>query len=186
VPHGATPVEKERANSSVVSGPLAPPRPALIAEPIAGRYRCRHAHHRPRRVTMGRSDIGGGHGPKWQSCRWAISSTARSSFHVGGDPGTMAILNYLRARHKPAFGFGGIHRRAYQGQHRTARMPDDGRGASMHIVARPAETACQGKTKSGQAQSRRSAWPKPLQQICEAVDDRARRRLPPDLGRPIR
>ncbi|MEO1043799.1 MAG: rod shape-determining protein, partial [Pseudomonadota bacterium] len=125
VPHGATPVEKRAIRESVLSAGAR--RAGLIAEPIAAAIGAGMPITDPTGNMV--VDIGGG------TTEVAVLSLAdivyARSVRVGGDRMDEAIVSYLRRQHNLLVGDATAER--VKTSIGSARMPDDGRGASMEI-----------------------------------------------------
>ncbi|MCL4187819.1 MAG: rod shape-determining protein, partial [Rhodobacteraceae bacterium] len=103
------------------------------------------------------------------------------SVRVGGDRMDEAIVSYLRRNHNLLVGESTAERiKCTIG---TARMPDDGRGASMQIRGRDLLNGVPKEMEVNQAQIA-EALAEPVQQICEAVM-LALEATPPDLAADI-
>jgi rod shape-determining protein MreB len=128
VPHGATPVEKRAIRQSVLSAGAR--RAGLIAEPIAAAIGAGMPITDPTGNMV--VDIGGG------TTEVAVLSLGdivyARSVRVGGDRMDEAIINYLRRQHNLLIGESTAER--IKTSIGTARMPDDGRGQTMHIRGR--------------------------------------------------
>ena len=103
------------------------------------------------------------------------------SVRVGGDRMDEAIINYLRRQQNLLIGESTAER--IKTSIGTARMPDDGRGASMQIRGRDLLNGVPKETEINQAQVA-EALAEPVQQICEAVMT-ALEATPPDLAADI-
>ena len=104
-----------------------------------------------------------------------------SSVRVGGDRMDEAIISYLRRQQNLLIGETTAERaKTTVG---TARMPDDGRGTSMHIRGRDLLNGVPKEAEINQAQLA-EALAEPVQQICEAVIT-ALEATPPDLAADI-
>jgi MreB/Mrl family cell shape determining protein len=103
------------------------------------------------------------------------------SVRVGGDRMDEAIISYLRRQQNLLIGRGTAER--IKTSIGTARMPDDGRGASMQIRGRDLLNGVPKETEITQAQVA-EALAEPVQQICEAVMT-ALEATPPDLAADI-
>jgi rod shape-determining protein MreB and related proteins len=163
VPHGATPVEKRRAG--------------LIAEPIAAAIGAGMPITDPTGNMV--VDIGGG------TTEVAVLSLGdivyARSVRVGGDRMDEAIISYLRRHQNLLIGESTAER--IKTSIGTARMPDDGRGASMTIRGRDLLNGVPKETEINQAQVA-EALSEPVQQICDAVMQ-ALETTPPDLAADI-
>ena len=128
VPHGATPVEKRAIRQSVLSAGAR--KAGLIAEPIAAAIGAGMPITDPTGSMV--VDIGGG------TTEVAVLSLGdivyARSVRVGGDRMDEAIVNYLRRQQNLLVGDSTAER--IKTSIGTARMPDDGRGASMQIRGR--------------------------------------------------
>jgi hypothetical protein len=118
--------------------------------------------------------------PRSPSCRLADIVYARS-VRVGGDRMDEAIISYLRRQHNLLIGEATAER--IKTSIGTARMPDDGRGASMRIRGRDLLNGVPKETEVSQAQVA-EALAEPVQQITEAVMG-ALEATPPDLAADI-
>jgi len=175
VPYGATPVEKRAIRQSVLG---AGARSAgLIAEPIAAAIGAGMPITDPTGNMV--VDIGGG------TTEVAVLSLGdivyARSVRVGGDRMDEAIISYLRRQHNILIGESTAER--IKTAIGTARMPDDGRGASMLIRGRDLLNGVPKETEITQAQIA-EALAEPVQQICEAVMT-ALESTPPDLAADI-
>jgi len=175
VPHGATPVEKRAIRQSVLSAGAR--RAGLIAEPIAAAIGAGMPITDPTGSMV--VDIGGG------TTEVAVLSLGdivyARSVRVGGDRMDEAIINYLRRQQNLLVGESTAER--IKTSIGTARMPDDGRGASMMIRGRDLLTGVPRETEISQAHVA-EALGEPVQQICEAVMT-ALEVTPPDLAADI-
>jgi rod shape-determining protein MreB and related proteins len=171
VPHGATPVEKRAIRQSVLSAGAR--RAGLIAEPIAAAIGAGMPITDPTGSMV--VDIGGG------TTEVAVLSLGdivyARSVRVGGDRMDEAIVNYLRRQQNLLVGESTAER--IKTSIGTARMPDDGRGASMQIRGRDLLNGVPKETEINQAQVA-----EPVQAICEAVIT-ALEATPPDLAADI-
>jgi rod shape-determining protein MreB len=124
-------------------------------------------------------DIGGG------TTEVAVLSLAdivyARSVRVGGDRMDEAIISYLRRQQNLLIGEATAER--IKTSIGTARMPDDGRGASMRIRGRDLLNGVPKETEITQAQVA-EALAEPVQTICEAVMG-ALEATPPDLAADI-
>ena len=174
VPHGATPVEKRAIRESVLSAEQAS-RP--YAEPIAAAIGAGMPITDPTGSMV--VDIGGG------TTEVAVLSLGdivyARSVRVGGDRMDEAIISYLRRQHNLLVGEATAER--IKTQIGTARMPEDGRGASMDIRGRDLLNGVPKETEVTQVQVA-EALSEPVQQICEAVMT-ALESTPPDLAADI-
>lgn len=175
VPYGATPVEKRAIRQSVLG---AGARIAgLIAEPIAAAIGAGMPITDPTGSMV--VDIGGG------TTEVAVLSLGdivyARSVRVGGDRMDEGIISYLRRQHNILIGESTAER--IKTAIGTARMPDDGRGASMLIRGRDLLNGVPKETEITQAQIA-EALAEPVQQICEAVMT-ALESTPPDLAADI-
>ena len=103
------------------------------------------------------------------------------SVRVGGDRMDEAIVNYLRRQQNILVGESTAER--IKTSIGTARMPDDGRGASMQVRGRDLLNGVPKETEVTQAQVA-EALSEPVQAICEAVMT-ALETTPPDLAADI-
>src|SRR3990167_8776694 len=103
------------------------------------------------------------------------------SVRVGGDRMDEAIISYLRRHQNLLIGESTAER--IKTSIGTARMPDDGRGASMTIRGRDLLNGVPKETEINQAQVA-EALSEPVQQICDAVMQ-ALETTPPDLAADI-
>ena len=103
------------------------------------------------------------------------------SVRVGGDRMDDAIISYLRRQQNLLVGESTAER--IKTSIGTARMPDDGRGASMHVRGRDLLNGIPKEIEINQAQVA-EALAEPVQQICEAVMT-ALEATPPDLAADI-
>ena len=175
VPHGATPVEKRAIRESVLSAGAR--QAGLIAEPIAAAIGASMPITDPTGSMV--VDIGGG------TTEVAVLSLGdivyARSVRVGGDRMDEAIISYLRRQHNLLVGEATAER--IKTQIGTARMPEDGRGASMDIRGRDLLNGVPKETEVTQVQVA-EALSEPVQQICEAVMT-ALESTPPDLAADI-
>ena len=175
VPYGATPVEKRAIRQSVLSAGAR--RAGLIAEPIAAAIGAGMPITDPTGNMV--VDIGGG------TTEVAVLSLGdivyARSVRVGGDRMDDAIINYLRRHQNLLIGESTAER--IKTSIGTARMPDDGRGTSMHIRGRDLLNGVPKETEINQAQVA-EALAEPVQQICDAVMQ-ALEATPPDLAADI-
>ena len=175
VPHGATPVEKRAIRESVLSAGAR--KAGLIAEPIAAAIGAGMPITDPTGSMV--VDIGGG------TTEVAVLSLGdivyARSVRVGGDRMDEAIISYLRRQHNLLVGESTAER--IKTQIGTARMPEDGRGASLDIRGRDLLNGVPKETEVTQAQVA-EALSEPVQQICEAVMT-ALESTPPDLAADI-
>ena len=174
-PHGATPVEKRAIRESVLSAGAR--QAGLIAEPIAAAIGAGMPITDPTGSMV--VDIGGG------TTEVAVLSLGdivyARSVRVGGDRMDEAIISYLRRQHNLLVGEATAER--IKTQIGTARMPEDGRGASMDIRGRDLLNGVPKETEVTQVQVA-EALSEPVQQICEAVMT-ALESTPPDLAADI-
>lgn len=175
VPHGATPVEKRAIRNSVLSAGAG--RAGLIAEPIAAAIGAGMPITDPTGNMV--VDIGGG------TTEVAVLSLGdivyARSVRVGGDRMDEAIISYLRRQQNLLIGESTAER--IKTSIGTARMPDDGRGATMQIRGRDLLNGVPKEIEINQAQIC-EALSEPVQQICEAVMI-ALEATPPDLAADI-
>ena len=175
VPHGATPVEKRAIRESVLSAGAR--EAGLIAEPIAAAIGAGMPITDPTGSMV--VDIGGA------TTEVAVLSLGdivyARSVRVGGDRMDEAIISYLRRQHNLLVGEATAER--IKTQIGTARMPEDGRGASMDIRGRDLLNGVPKETEVTQVQVA-EALSEPVQQICEAVMT-ALESTPPDLAADI-
>ena len=175
VPYGATPVEKRAIRQSVLQAGAR--RAGLIAEPIAAAIGAGMPITEPTGSMV--VDIGGG------TTEVAVLSLGdivyARSVRVGGDRMDEAIISYLRRHQNLLIGESTAER--IKTSIGTARMPDDGRGASMQIRGRDLLNGVPKETEINQAQVA-EALAEPVQQICEAVMQ-ALEATPPDLAADI-
>ncbi|WP_068115514.1 rod shape-determining protein [Tropicimonas marinistellae] len=175
VPHGATPVEKRAIRASVLAAGAG--RAGLIAEPIAAAIGAGMPITDPTGSMV--VDIGGG------TTEVAVLSLGdivyARSVRIGGDRMDDAIVSYLRRQQNILVGDSTAER--VKTSIGTARMPDDGRGASMQIRGRDLLNGVPKETEINQAQVA-EALSEPVQAICEAVMT-ALEATPPDLAADI-
>ncbi len=175
VPHGATPVEKRAIQSSVMQAGAG--KVGLIAEPIAAAIGAGMPITDPTGSMV--VDIGGG------TTEVAVLSLGdivyARSVRVGGDRMDEAIISYLRRQHNILVGEATAER--IKTSIGSARMPDDGRGASMEIRGRDLLNGVPKEAEITQAQIA-EALAEPVQQICDAVME-ALESTPPDLAADI-
>ena len=175
VPHGATPVEKRAIRQSVLSAGAR--RAGLIAEPIAAAIGAGMPITDPTGSMV--VDIGGG------TTEVAVLSLGdivyARSVRIGGDRMDDAIVSYLRRQQNLLVGDSTAER--IKTSIGTARMPEDGRGASMQIRGRDLLHGIPKEIEINQAQVA-EALSEPVQAICEAVMT-ALETTPPDLAADI-
>ncbi len=175
VPHGATPVEKRAIQTSVIQAGAG--KVGLIAEPIAAAIGAGMPITDPTGSMV--VDIGGG------TTEVAVLSLGdivyARSVRVGGDRMDEAIISYLRRQHNILVGEATAER--IKTSIGSARMPDDGRGASMEIRGRDLLNGVPKEAEITQAQIA-EALAEPVQQICDAVME-ALESTPPDLAADI-
>lgn len=175
VPYGATPVEKRAIRQSVLSAGAR--KAGLIAEPIAAAIGAGMPITDPTGNMV--VDIGGG------TTEVAILSLGdivyARSIRIGGDRMDEAIISYLRRQQNLLVGEATAER--IKTSIGTARMPDDGRGTSMHVRGRDLLSGIPKEIEVCQAQIA-EALAEPVQQICEAVMT-ALEATPPDLAADI-
>ena len=175
VPHGATPVEMRAIRQSVLSAGAR--KAGLIAEPIAAAIGAGMPITEPTGSMV--VDIGGG------TTEVAVLSLGdvvyARSVRVGGDRMDEAIVNYLRRHHNLLIGDQTAEK--VKTSIGTARMPDDGRGATMQVRGRDLLNGVPKEVEITQAMVA-EALAEPVQQICEAVMI-ALEATPPDLGADI-
>ena len=175
VPCKSTQVERRAIRESVLSAGAREVR--LIEEPMAA------AIGAGLDVTAAQGnmvvDIGGG------ATEVAVLSLGdivyARSVRVGGDRMDEAIISYLRRQQNLLVGESTAER--IKTTIGTARMPDDGRGTSLHIRGRDLLNGVPKETEITQAQVA-EALAEPVQQICEAVMT-ALEATPPDLAADI-
>ena len=175
VPHGATPVEKRAIRQSVLSAGAR--KAGLIAEPIAAAIGAGMPITEPTGSMV--VDIGGG------TTEVAVLSLGdvvyARSVRIGGDRMDEAIINYLRRNHNLLIGDQTAER--VKTSIGTARMPDDGRGATLPVRGRDLLNGVPRELEITQAMVA-EALAEPVQQICEAVMV-ALEATPPDLAADI-
>ncbi|MBL4807612.1 MAG: rod shape-determining protein [Rhodobacteraceae bacterium] len=175
VPHGATPVEKRAIRDSVMEAGAG--KVGLIAEPIAAAIGAGMPITDPTGSMV--VDIGGG------TTEVAVLSLGdivyARSVRVGGDRMDEAIISYLRRQHNILVGEATAER--IKTSIGSARMPDDGRGASMEIRGRDLLNGVPKEIEITQAQIA-EALAETVQQICDAVME-ALESTPPDLAADI-
>ena len=175
VPYGATPVEKRAIRQSVLSAGAR--RAGLIAEPIAAAIGAGMPITDPTGSMV--VDIGGG------TTEVAVLSLGdivyARSVRVGGDRMDEAIISYLRRHQNLLIGEATAER--IKTTIGTARMPDDGRGASILIRGRDLLNGVPKETEINQAQVA-EALSEPVQAICDAVMQ-ALETTPPGLAADI-
>ena len=175
VPTGSTPVERKAIQDSALAAGAR--RVQLIEEPIAAAI----GANLPISEATGSMvvDIGGG------TTEVAVLSLGdivyARSVRVGGDRMDEAIINYLRRQQNLLVGESTAER--IKTSIGTARMPDDGRGASMMIRGRDLLTGVPREPEISQAHVA-DALGDPVQQICEALMT-ALQLTPPDLAADI-
>ena len=175
VPSGVTGVEKRAVEEACLA---AGARQAyLIEEPMAAAIGAGLPVGEPTGSMV--VDIGGG------TTEVAVLSLGdivyARSVRVGGDRMDEAIVNYLRRQQNLLIGESTAER--IKTSIGTARMPDDGRGASMQIRGRDLLNGVPKEIEINQAQVA-EALAEPVQQICEAVMT-ALEATPPDLAADI-
>ncbi len=160
VPHGATPVEKRAIRQSVLSAGAR--RAGLIAEPIAAAIGAGMPITDPTGSMV--VDIGGG------TTEVAVLSLGdivyARSVRVGGDRMDEAIISYLRRNQNLLVGESTAER--IKTTIGTARMPDDGRGASLMVRGRDLLNGVPKEVEITQAQVA-EALSEPVLQTLEAV-----------------
>lgn len=175
VPHGATPVEKRAIRQSVLSAGAR--RAGLIAEPIAAAIGAGMPITEPTGSMI--VDIGGG------TTEVAVLSLGdvvyARSVRIGGDRMDEALINYLRRNHNLLIGDSTAER--IKTSIGTARMPDDGRGATIMIRGRDLLNGIPKEIEISQAMVAESLA-EPMQAIVEAVMV-ALEATPPDLAADI-
>ena len=175
VPHGATPVEKRAIRNSVLQAGAR--RAGLLSEPIAAAIGAGMPITEPTGNMV--VDVGGG------TTEVAVLSLGdivyARSVRVGGDRMDEAIISYLRRHQNILVGDSTAER--IKTQIGTARMPDDGRGATMSVRGRDLLNGIPKEVEINQAQIA-EALAEPVQQICEAVMQ-ALEATPPDLAADI-
>lgn len=175
VPHGATPVEKRAIRQSVLSAGAR--KAGLISEPIAAAIGAGMPITDPTGSMV--VDVGGG------TTEVAVLSLGdivyATSVRVGGDRMDEAVISYLRRHHNLLIGESTAER--VKTAIGTARMPDDGRGASMMVRGRDLLAGVPKELEITQGMIA-EALTEPVQQICEAVMV-ALETTPPDLGADI-
>ena len=175
VPCGSTQVERRAIRESAIGAGAG--QVYLIEEPMAAAI----GADLPVAEATGSMvvDIGGG------TTEVAVLSLGdivyARSVRVGGDRMDEAIVNYLRRHHNLLIGESTAER--IKTSIGTARMPDDGRGASMSIRGRDLLNGVPKETEINQAQVA-EALAEPVQQICDAVMQ-ALETTPPDLAADI-
>jgi rod shape-determining protein MreB len=175
IKHFIRKVEKRAIRQSVLSAGAK--RAGLIAEPIAAAIGAGMPITEPTGNMV--VDIGGG------TTEVAVLSLGdivyARSVRVGGDRMDEAIVSYLRRHQNLLIGESTAER--IKTSIGTARMPDDGRGASMTIRGRDLLNGVPKETEINQAQVA-EALAEPVQQICDAVMQ-ALEATPPDLAADI-
>ncbi len=175
VPDGATPVEKRAIRQSVMSAGAR--KAGLISEPIAAAIGAGMPITDPTGSMV--VDIGGG------TTEVAVLSLGdivyARSVRVGGDRMDEAIIGYLRRQQNILIGEATAER--IKTTIGTARMPEDGYGASMQIRGRDLVNGVPKEIEISQAQVA-EALAEPMQAICEAVMT-ALETTPPDLAADI-
>lgn len=175
VPYGATPVEKRAIRQSVLSAGAR--RAGLIPEPISAAIGAGMPITEPTGNMV--VDIGGG------TAEVAVLSLGdivyARSVRVGGDRMDEAIISYLRRHHNLLIGEATAER--IKKSIGTARMPDDGRGASMQIRGRDLLNGVPKEMEITQAQVA-EALTETVQKICDGVMQ-ALETTPPDLAADI-
>ncbi len=175
VPHGATPVEKRAIRQSVIAAGAR--KAGLISEPIAAAIGAGMPITDPTGSMV--VDIGGG------TTEVAVLSLGdivyARSVRVGGDKMDEAIVSYLRRQQNLLIGEATAER--VKTTIGVSRMPDDGRGAVMHIRGRDLVNGVPKEIEINQAQVA-EALAEPVAAICEAVMT-ALETTPPDLAADI-
>ncbi len=175
VPHGATPVEKRAIRQSVMSAGAR--KAGLISEPIAAAIGAGMPITDPTGSMV--VDIGGG------TTEVAVLSLGdivyAQSVRVGGDRMDEAIIGYLRRQQNILIGEATAER--IKTTIGTARMPEDGYGASLQIRGRDLVNGVPKEIEISQGQIA-EALSEPMQAICEAVMV-ALETTPPDLAADI-
>ena len=175
VPHGATPVEKRAIRESMMAAGAR--KAGLIAEPIAAAIGAGMPITDPTGSMV--VDIGGG------TTEVAVLSLGdivyARSVRVGGDRMDEAVISYLRRNMNLLVGESTAER--IKTTIGTARMPDDGRGASLLVRGRDLLNGVPKEVEVNQAQIA-EALSEPVQQICDAVMQ-ALEATPPDLAADI-
>ncbi|WP_339108040.1 rod shape-determining protein [Thioclava sp. GXIMD4216] len=175
VPQGATPVEKRAIRQSLISAGAR--RAGLIAEPIAAAIGAGMPITDPTGSMV--VDIGGG------TTEVAVLSLGdivyARSVRVGGDRMDEAVIAYLRRNMNLLVGEATAER--IKTTIGSARMPDDGRGASLSVRGRDILNGVPKEVEITQAQIA-EALAEPVQQICDAVMQ-ALETTPPDLAADI-
>lgn len=160
VPHGATPVEKRAIRQSVLSAGAR--KAGLIAEPIAAAIGAGMPITEPTGSMV--VDIGGG------TTEVAVLSLGdvvyARSVRIGGDRMDEAIINYLRRNQNMLIGDSTAER--VKTSIGTARMPDDGRGATIMVRGRDLLNGIPKEIEISQAMVA-EALTEPMQAIVEAV-----------------
>lgn len=175
IPSGITAVEKRAVyDSAELAGAK---RTFLIEEPVAAAIGAGLPFAEATASMI--VDIGGG------TTEVAVLSLGdivyARSVRVGGDRMDDAIINYLRRQQNLLIGESTAER--IKTSIGTARMPDDGRGASMQIRGRDMLNGVPKEIEVSQAQVA-EALLEPVQAICEAVMT-ALEATPPDLAADI-
>ncbi len=175
MPYGATPVEKRAIRQSVLSAGAR--RAGLISEPIAAAIGAGMPITDPTGSMV--VDIGGG------TTEVAVLSLGdivyARSVRVGGDRMDEAIISYLRRHQNLLIGESTAER--IKTTIGTARMPDDGRGQTMHVRGRDLLNGVPKEIEITQGQIA-EALSETVQTICEAVMI-ALETTPPDLAADI-
>ena len=175
VPCKSTEVERRAIRESALSAGARDVR--LVEEPMAAAIGAGLPVHEAVGTMV--VDIGGG------TTEVAVLSLGdivyARSVRVGGDRMDEAIISYLRRQHNLLVGEATAER--IKTQIGTARMPEDGRGASMDIRGRDLLNGVPKETEVTQVQVA-EALSEPVQQICEAVMT-ALESTPPDLAADI-
>ena len=175
VPCQSTQVERRAIRESALQAGAREVR--LIEEPMAAAIGAGLPVSEPRGSMV--VDVGGG------TSEIAVISLGgivySRSVRVGGDRMDEAIISYLRRQHNLLVGEATAER--IKTQIGTARMPEDGRGASMDIRGRDLLNGVPKETEVTQVQVA-EALSEPVQQICEAVMT-ALESTPPDLAADI-
>lgn len=175
VPHGATPVEKRAIRQSVLSAGAR--KAGLIAEPIAAAIGAGMPITEPTGSMV--VDIGGG------TTEVAVISLGdivyARSVRVGGDRMDEAIISYLRRQQNLLVGESTAER--IKTTIGMARMPNDGKGATMDVRGRDLLNGVPKEITITQAMIA-DALSETVQQICDAVMV-ALESTPPDLAADI-
>lgn len=175
VPHGATPVERRAIRTSVLAAGAR--KAGLVSEPIAAAIGAGLPITNPTGNMV--VDIGGG---TTEVAVLSLSDVVYArSIRVGGDRMSEAIISHLKRQQNLLIGDATVER--IKTTIGTARVPDDGRGAIMHIRGRDMTSGVPKEIELNQAHVA-EALSDPVHAVCEAVIA-ALEVTPPDLAADI-